>query len=59
MTDRYVIVCRDGLLLDADSKKAAELIVRYWHRVFEGHNRPAYRIRIREKAASPMDCAAP
>ena len=59
MNDRYIIVCRDGYASYPFPKLVADRLLASWLKTHHGKTRPAYRIRIREKAASPMDCAAP
>ena len=59
MTDRYVIVCQDGYVSGRFRKLVSDRLLASWLKTHHGKTRPAYRIRIREKASSPMDCAAP
>ena len=51
MTDRYVIVCRDGYTSYPFPKVVADRLLASWLKTLHGKTRPAYRIRIREKDA--------
>jgi hypothetical protein len=50
MTARYVIVCRDGHASHPFSKFISDQLLASWLQTHHGETRPAYRIRIREKA---------
>lgn len=50
MTDRYIIVCRDGYVSYPFPKLVADRLLASWLKTHHGKTRPAYRIRIREKA---------
>ena len=50
MNDRYIIVCRDGYVSYPFPKLVADRLLASWLKTHHGKTRPAYRIRIREKA---------
>ena len=59
MTDRYVIVYRFGVLGSERDKTDSDRLVSLHMNNVDPESRPAYRIRIREKAARPIKSDAP
>ena len=59
MTDRYVIVYRFGVLGSERDKTDSDRLVNLYMNNVDPESRPAYRIRIRDKANMPIKRDAP